>query len=78
MPRLNGTGPIDQGTGTGQGLGPCGGGMRRGWGCYGDFGRRKFISSKNKLATPEDEGKMLKEELATVRGEKIAPEKQQK
>ena len=32
MPRLNGTGPMGQGAGTGRGLGPCGSGMRLGWG----------------------------------------------
>ncbi|MBU4368989.1 DUF5320 family protein, partial [Patescibacteria group bacterium] len=56
MPKLDGTGPMGQGAGTGRGLGPCGGGMRRGWGCRGGygFGFRRFISPKNEMAALED------------------------
>ena len=32
MPNMNGTGPQGMGAMTGRGLGPCGGGMRRGFG----------------------------------------------
>ncbi len=75
MPKLDKTGPMGQGAGTGRGLGYCGGGMRRGWGCWGGYGHhgfRRFIFPKNELATLEDEEKMLKEELAAIREEKAA------
>ena len=58
---MDGTGPMGQGPMTGRGMGPCGGGMRRGWGCWG-CGLRRFISPKNELAALEDEEKMLEEE----------------
>ena len=80
MPKLDGTGPMGQGAGTGRGLGPCGGGMRRGWGCRGGygFGFRRFISPKNELAALEDEEKILEEELVAIREEKIALENMSK
>jgi len=58
MPQLDKTGPMGEGPGTGRGFGPCGAGMRRGWGCY-LFGRRRFISPKNELAALEEEEKAL-------------------
>jgi len=80
MPRSDGTGPLGQGAGTGRGLGPCGAGLRRGWGCRGGcgpgFGR--FISPKNELAALENEEKMLEEELAIVHEEKAALKGQEK
>ena len=80
MPKLDGTGPMGQGAGTGRGFGPCGGGMRRGWGCRGGYGYgfRRFISPKNELAALVDEEKMLEEELAAVKEEKAALKGQQK
>ena len=80
MPRLNGTGPMGQGPMTGWGLGPCGGGMRRGFGCQGGYGYgfRRFISPKNEIAALEDEEKILEEELAAVREEKAALKGQKK
>ncbi|MFA6306797.1 MAG: DUF5320 domain-containing protein [Patescibacteria group bacterium] len=78
MPKLNGTGPMGQGAGTGRGLGPCGGGMRLGRGCRGGFGFRRFISPKNELAALEDEEKILEEELVAVKKEKTALKDQQK
>ncbi len=80
MPKLDGTGPMGQGAGTGRGLGLCGGGMRRGWGCRGGygFGFRRFISPKNELAALENEEKMLEEELAAIKEEKTALKDQQK
>jgi len=45
MPRFNGTGPSGYGPGSGQGLGPCGGGAaygRRGDGRGQGFGWRRF------------------------------------
>jgi len=76
MPKLDRTGPTGQGPRTGRGLGPCGGGMRQGWGC--GFGFRRFISPKNELAALEEEEKMLQEELSAVREEKVALKNQQK
>jgi hypothetical protein len=73
MPNLDKTGPMSQGSKTGRGLGPCSGGIRRGWGCCGGFGlRRRFTSPKNELAALEEEEKMLKEELEAIREEKKA------
>lgn len=74
MPRFDETGPWGTGPGTGRGLGPCGGGIRRGWirgGGYG-FGFRRFVSPKNELAALEDEEKMLEEELKAIREEILA------
>ncbi|MFA6553446.1 MAG: DUF5320 domain-containing protein [Patescibacteria group bacterium] len=78
MPRVDGTGPLGQGAGTGRGLGPCGGGMRQGWGCRGGygFGFRRFISPKNEMAALDEEEKMLKEELQAVKEEKSALQSQ--
>jgi len=77
MPRFDGTGPMGQGAGTGRGLGPCGGGIRQGWGYRGNygFGFRRFISPKNELAALEDEEKMLEEELAAIKGRKSGPKR---
>ncbi len=68
MPQLDKTGPMGEGPGTGRGMGPCGAGMRRGWGC----GRRRFISPKNELSALEEEEKALEKELETIREEKAA------
>lgn len=82
MPRFNGTGPKGQGPMSGRGLGPCGGGMGRGFGGRGGYGRgygfRRFISPKNEMSALEDEEKVLEEELAAVREEKAALKEQQK
>jgi len=74
MPKLDATGPLGRGAGTGRGLGPCGGGMRRGQGRLGGYDRRfrRFFSPKNELAVLEEEEKMLEEELAVIREEKSA------
>lgn len=80
MPRFDGNGPMGQGAGTGRGLGFCGSGMRRCWGChrgYG-FGFRRFISPKNELAALEDEEKILQEELAAIKEEKAVLKDQQR
>ncbi len=80
MPRYNGTGPMGQGPRTGRGLGPCGLGLRRGWGCWGGygFGFRRFVSSKNEIAALEEEEKILEEELAAIHEEIAALKDQQK
>ncbi|HOY56228.1 MAG TPA: DUF5320 family protein [bacterium] len=79
MPRLNRTGPAGQGPMTGRGLGPCGGGMRMGYGCRGGYGYgRRFISPKNELAALEEEEQMMVEELSAVRDEIAALKGQKK
>lgn len=66
MPGFDQTGPQGQGPRTGRGLGSCGGGIGRGFGC--GYGRR-FRSPKNELVVLEDEEKMLSDELEAVREE---------
>ena len=70
---------MGQGAGTGRGMGPCGGGMRRGNCCGGSgFGFRRFVSPKNNLTALEEEEKILGEELSAVRKEKTALMDQEK
>ena len=72
MPNQDKTGPSGEGPRTGRGLGPCGGGLRRGR-CFGlGLGLRRLWSKKNELSTLEEEEKMLKEELQAVQEEKEA------
>jgi len=78
MPKLNKTGPMGQGPRTGREMGVCNGAMRRGWGCWGGYGFRRFVSPKNELAALEDEEKMLENELAAIREEKTVLKSQQK
>lgn len=66
MPRFNGTGPRGQGSGTGRGLGPCGGDQRR------DLGLERFNSNANSLSDLEKEEKELEKELAAVREKKAS------
>ncbi|NMB47855.1 DUF5320 domain-containing protein [Candidatus Kuenenbacteria bacterium] len=79
MPRLDGTGPLGQGSGTGRGLGTCGG-ARRGWGCFGGYGYglRRFISPKNQQAALEEEKEMLEAELVAIKEELTALKGQKK
>ena len=74
MPKMDGTGPMGQGAGTGRGMGPCGAGNGMGRGCCGwcGQGRRRFISPKNELSALENEEKMLLEELEVIKAEKEA------
>lgn len=74
MPRLNGTGPQGYGPMTGRGMGPCGCGMRRG---AGFFGQRNYVSPKNNLSYLESEKSALEEELSIV-NEEISSLKEQK
>ena len=78
MPKLDGTGPMGQGAGTGRGMGPCGAGMRMGCRGFYGLGRRRFISPKNELSALEDEERMLEEELTAVKEEKAALKSQKK
>jgi hypothetical protein len=75
MPNKDGTGPLGQGAMTGRGLGPCGGGMRRGMGR--GFGRRcpaKFAVGFSK----EEEKKILEAELKQMETDKKNVEKRLK
>ena len=80
MPAQNGTGPNGQGPMTGRGLGPCGGGMRRGFGRgFGmGLGRArcpaKFIAGFSK----DEEKKILEAELKDLEVEKQDIEKRLK
>lgn len=67
---MDGTGPQGLGPMTGRGLGPCGCGMRRGFGR--GYGRR-FGFSVN--LTDKEEKKILEEELKEIDLEKQAIEK---
>ena len=73
MPNMNGTGPQGMGAMTGRGMGPCGGGMRRG--CGRGFGRG--FGFRAKYATPitltkDEEKKILEADLKDIEVEKEA------
>ena len=68
MPGQNGTGPLGQGQLTGRGLGPCGGGMRRGFGR--GFGRARCPAKFAVGFSKEDEKKILEAELKEIETEK--------
>jgi len=79
MAGQDGTGPNGQGPMTGRGLGPCGGGMRRG--CGRGFGRG--FGFRAKYATPitltkDEEKKILEAELKDLEVEKQEIEKRLK
>ena len=77
MPNRDKTGPMGQGPLTGRGLGPCGSGIRKGFGCGRGFGRglgRYF--GWNQPQTEEEQKqslvdyrKALEEELEDVKKE---------
>jgi hypothetical protein len=70
MPGQDRTGPAGMGPMTGRGLGSCGSGLRRGFGC--GFGRgvgRRFTTQTPQL-TKEQEKKILEAELAEIEAEK--------
>ena len=72
MPRLDGTGPMGLGSGSGRGMGNCGGGGLRRGGCgrWGGFGMgRRFYSPKNELSALQEDEQLLKEELMAVQEE---------
>jgi hypothetical protein len=75
MPNMDKTGPQGLGPMTGRGLGPCGGGMRRGMGrrCWGKF---PFTTSGS--LTKEEETKILEAELQEIESEKKDIEKRLK
>ena len=57
MPRQDGTGPLGQGAITGRGLGPCGGGMRRGFGR--GLGRRFGLRYAEPITLTQTEEKKI-------------------
>ena len=75
---MNGTGPQGQGAMTGRGLGPCGGGMRRG--CGRGFGRGFGWRARTEPLnlTKAQEKKILEAELTELEAEKAEIEKQLK
>jgi len=75
VPGMDGTGPLGQGPLTGRGFGPCGCGMRRGFGKgYGrGFGFRRQVT-----LTKEEEKKILEAELKEIDLEKQEIEKRLK
>ncbi len=80
MPGQDGTGPRGMGALTGRGLGPCGGGMRRGW-CGRGFGREFGFRARDStplILTKEEEKKILEADLKDVEAEKDAIQKRLK
>lgn len=79
MPRQDGTGPNGQRAMTGRGLGPCGRGMRRGfgrgmgWRCWGRFQYNEPVN-----LTKTEEKKILEAELKEIDLEKQEIEKRLK
>jgi len=77
MPRQDGTGPAGQGAMTGRGLGPCGCGMRRGFGK--GFGRGLGFGYRRQVTlTKDEEKKILQAELKDIESEKQEIEKRLK
>jgi len=70
MPGFDGTGPQGFGPMTGRGLGPCGCGMRRG---FGRGFRRRFP-----VVTEKEEKQILEYELKDIEAEKREVEKRLK
>lgn len=75
MPGQDGTGPLGQGAMTGRGLGPCGCGMRRGFGR--GFGR-EFGFRRQVTLTKDEEKKILEAELKELDLDKQEIEKRLK
>jgi len=80
MPNMDGTGPQGIGAMTGRGLGPCGGGMRRG--CGRGFGRgfgNGLVGYRRQATlTKEEEKKILEAKLKELDLEKQDIEKRLK
>jgi hypothetical protein len=62
MPTRDGTGPLGCGPLTGRGMGPCGYGLRRGFG--------RFRYNKSLTLSAEEEKKILEAELREIEAEK--------
>ena len=77
MPGQDGTGPQGMGTLLGRGLGPCGGGMRRG--CDRVFGRGMGFGYRRQVTLTEaEEKKILEADLKDIEAEKEAIQKRLK
>ena len=74
MPGMDGTGPMGQGPLTGRGLGPCGCGMRRGFG----RGLGRFRYAEPLVLTQEEQKKILETQLKEIELEKQNIEKKLK
>jgi len=71
MPNMDKTGPQGLGPMTGRGMGPCGGGMRRG--CGRGFGMgRGFGYRRQVTLTKDEEKKILEADLKDIEVEKEA------
>ena len=77
MPRLDRTGPLGYGPGTGRGMGPCGAGMGWGRGFGSGFGWRRFWTQKEEKEMLGDEAQALEQELKAIK-ERLAELKTQK
>lgn len=72
MPRMDGTGPMGYGPFTGRGFGPCGRGMRRGFGrgfVWRQFSGTAYTAEPVTLAK-EEQKKILEAELKEIEAEK--------
>jgi len=76
MPGQDRTGPLGQGAMTGRGLGPCGGGMRRGFGR--GFGRGRCPAKFAVGFSKDEEKKILEAELKQMETNKQDIEKRLK
>ena len=77
MPKFDGTGPQGQGPLTGRSFGPCGRGLRRGFG--GGFGRSFGLGYPEQInLTSDQEKKILEAELKEIILEKQEIEKRLK
>jgi hypothetical protein len=66
MPGRNGTGPMGMGSRTGSEMGPCGRGMRRGFGRRFWYTQPSILPKKEEKQMLEEELKILKEDIETV------------
>ena len=74
MPYQNGTGPMGQGSMTGRGFGPCGRGLRKGYGRGFKIGFRRLASNapiyeEQLELTKEQKIKILEEEKIEIEKE---------
>lgn len=68
MAKQDGTGPLGHGAMTGRGCGPCGSGMKRGYGRGFGFRQRPLILAK------DEQKKILEAELKDIETERQAIE----
>ena len=80
MPRFDGTGPAGMGPMTGRGLGPCGAGMKRGFGRGRGFGYGMMMGTYpwyGPMAKPttQEEKEILKDQVEIMKDNLQAAEK---